>query len=535
MVLFPTWSIPPASYHDLISLYEAQLQQAVANGHYVPYVWPYRSLAGILVILYFLIPPTSSRIVYYARYPLFAFNVFWAVKTIGECRSAAVSTGYGLGLINAWAIIWLASLLIFNDARNDFKRIEFRKIFQASERRAGITEITEVIDPTPLVNGAPRRQELEPRHSNGTASKRPSATSGMNEPPDGKYAYQPLPPTFPERFTWAFDLLSNFRGVAFNFLIPGTPPPPKYVLSSLPHPPTSTRTPPYHETRRGLMRRTFVHIAVGYLTLDVLKSLMMADPYFWGDITATPPPYLPDAITTSQAGTKLYRILLSFAATYTSLSTIFALSPLQILVLPKWFLGARAEAWQYPPMYGTPRALWERGLIGFWGQYWHQTFRFGFQAPTTWLCRKCGIREKSQVGKVLGLVIAFGCSGCLHAAGSYTMWPATNPLEPATFFWLQPLGILVQQVLTFGLSGSGIADRMPAYIGGVTRIVGLGLWFWWTANFFADDVARGGIWLFEPVPLSLVRGIKGEGWLCWGPGLFGWYSGDRWWKSGITF
>ena len=532
MILTAPWSTPPASYRDLVDLYERQFKEAIVRGDYVPYVWPYRSFAGVLVILYFLIPPTYSRLVYYTRYPLFAFNVYWAIKAIKECRSAAVSTGYGIGLIDAWGLLWLASLIIFNDARNDFKRIEW---IDREERSGPIIVKHGDAKSTAVANGNSSGRELRIRQPNGSLSKESSKPTASTTPPETGYAYRTLPTALHARLSWTYDLLTGFRGVGFNHLIPGMPSPPPHVLASLPHPPKPTQAPPYNPSNKALFRGTIFNLIVGYLALDILKAIMMADPYFWGNLTAAPPSYLPTMITTSPAATKLYRLLLSFAGIYTALASIFALSPLQLLILPKWVLGPRVEAWHYPPMYGNPRALWDRGLIGFWSQWWHQTFRFGFQAPTVWLCKNLGLNEKGQTAKLLGLVIAFGCSGCLHAAGSYTMWPETKPLSPATFFWLQPLGIIGQQALTFGLKRTGIAGRVPRWMGGLTRVVGMVTWFWWTANFFTDDVARGGIWLFEPIPISFVRGARREGWIWWSTGVVGWHAGDRWWESGIAF
>ena len=63
-------------------------------------------------------------------------------------------------------------------------------------------------------------------------------------------------------------------------------------------------------------------------------------------------------------------------------------------------------------------------------------------------------------------------------------------------------------------------------------------WFYHTGPLIADDLARGGIWMFEPIPLRLLRGglglgVKGDGWWCWKGPWLAWYTDDTRWQSGI--
>lgn len=59
-------------------------------------------------------------------------------------------------------------------------------------------------------------------------------------------------------------------------------------------------------------------------------------------------------------------------------------------------------------------------------------------------------------------------------------------------------------------------------------------WLWVTGPLLADDFARCGVWLFEPLPVSLLRGVMGEGWWMWGGRWAGWWQGTRWWDTGIA-
>lgn len=545
MVFAPVWSSPPCSYRELVTLYEQQFRDAIASGQYEPYVWPYRSLGVYLVILYLLIPPTSSRLVDYARYPVFTFNVYWAIKVIRECRSAAVSTGYGIGLLDGWAILWLAAVLIFDDGRNELQRIERIELVENLGEEEGQESVQE--DFTAKSSGLADSNAPQRRHTTGAVSKDDMKPSKSNDVQ--KYAWQSLPSNFFQRLEWVADLVSNFRLTGWSHQLNCIPSPPASILDNLDPSAKPLRwTPPVVSTgvtrypdSRALLRTKVTTIALGYLALDTLKVLMMSDPYFWGLLDAPPPTYLPSTIRSSAALTRIWRLVLSLAGAYVSLQSIMALAaPFFVGLIGERHLGLRAATWQYPDIYGRYAVVFRKGLAGWWGGWWHQTFRFAFEAPQKWIVAKLGWEERGLKAKMLGLVIAFGCSACLHAAGSYTMWPATQPLKgPFLFFVLQPVGIVLQMGASELMRTSGIREKIPDWVRGAGNFVAVHVWFYYTAPLLTDDFARGGIWLFEPVPISIWRGLglgaKGEGWYCWNGRVVWWYWGTRWWQSGIAF
>ena len=191
-------------------------------------------------------------------------------------------------------------------------------------------------------------------------------------------------------------------------------------------------------------------------------------------------------------------------------------------------------------MYGSYSMVLRKGLAGWWGGWWHQTFRFAFEAPTTWALQKLGWEKRSFRGKALSMILAFTLSGSLHACGSYSLWPETNPLRgPFAFFVLQPVGVGLQMGFSTLLKRAGVTDRVPMWVRGVGNFAYVHFWFYHVAPLLTDDFARGGIWLMEPVPVSVLRGfglgLEGEGWWCWHWPLVGWHTGERWWQSGIAF
>ncbi|KAL9014496.1 MAG: hypothetical protein Q9173_000876, partial [Seirophora scorigena] len=114
----------PFGAGEVLDRFHADYHAALNSGDYHPFVWPYRALGPYLLVFYLLLPPTQSRSVHLAKYPIFALIVYLSVTAIRDCRSPAVTVGYGIGLLNAWTILWSASLLIFNDGRKDYQRIE---------------------------------------------------------------------------------------------------------------------------------------------------------------------------------------------------------------------------------------------------------------------------------------------------------------------------------------------------------------------------------------------------------------------------
>ncbi|MCJ1485228.1 hypothetical protein MMC06_005402 [Schaereria dolodes] len=509
-----------ANYRELVRLYEARHGAVIASG----------------------------EVVHYARYPVFALVIYFSVSAIRECRSSA-AIGYGIGLLNAWSILWSSALVIFHDARKDFKRVEKIEVVHLDIREEKFALSS---SPTSKWRATESNGDKQSLRNRGDKKSSPQNNRDpLNEDVPSTYTWQSLPTTLSHRLDWTADLVSNFRGTGWNFQISSIPTFPLPILhdprnsskAGLPAKSLSasstgnTRYP----TPRSLLLNKLSTFLLGYLALDTLKVLLMKDPYFWGIMDSPPPSYLPSIITSSSTNTHTYRLVLSLLGTYTPLQTIFAMGPLFFvgLVGPR-YIGVRAEVWQYPDMYGSYKTVFAKGLAGWWGGWWHQTFRFAFEAPSKWLEGKLGWEKRSAKSKVLALLVAFGCSGCLHATASYTMWTPTHPIGgPFRFFALQPVGIGAQMLGAGLLSKIGLRDKLPRWVRGLGNFVFVHVWFYYTAPFLTDDFARGGIWLFEPVPISLWRGLgwglEGEGWWCWHGQIVSWWWGKRWWQSGLAF
>ncbi len=514
----------PTSHYDVLRQIQGRLEEGLASGEYQPFIWPYHALGPNLLILYLLLPPTKSKVVYYARYPLFALIIYLSTDSILNCRSSMVAVGYGIGLLNAWAVLWSATLIIWNDARGDFRRIEEHDGADGSlpvGQAEGATTGAEK-----LVDG-----DLRERQVDGEAKGSPGFPQGDKKGSDsseGKvYVWQTLPPTFQHRLDWVCDLVSNFRGVRWNYQISGLSPPPPHIQSSLKDPSIPSPDARSHLTRIDLVRRDLPNFLLCLIALDVLKTVTLHDPYFWGlpPSTQSPFPY-----------PRLSRISLSLVSVYTSLLTIFLLAPLVFGVLmgPN-SLGQHAWPWLYPPFFGPPSQVYRKGIAGFWGQWWHQLFRYGFEQAGEFAGRVTGWGNDSQKGTLLRVAVAFACSGTLHACASYTSLGHTRPIYGSFgFFMLQPVGIIAQRAVSGLMKSRGLRARIPAWLRGTGNLMVVAVWCYVVGSLVADDFAATGIWLFEPLPISPIRALRGDGFWRWGGRWVRWYSADRWWQSGLA-
>ena len=136
--LFP--STPPTHPSAVLTAHRALYNSLLSTQQYQPFVWPYRALGPNLLIAYLLIPPlnTSRRpklaaASYYARWVVLVTVLWFSGWAIVECRSPMVTVGYGIGLINAWSVLWTATLVVFVDMRRVGRRIEARKKLERKE------------------------------------------------------------------------------------------------------------------------------------------------------------------------------------------------------------------------------------------------------------------------------------------------------------------------------------------------------------------------------------------------------------------
>ncbi|KAL6706692.1 hypothetical protein ACN47E_005234 [Coniothyrium glycines] len=537
----------PHSHHDLIQHYYDEYDRGVAAGEIQPFLYPWGTFGALVVIIYLLIPHHNRPWLRNCRYLVFAWITWFAAYCIRYTRARHVAAAFGVGLISAWSVIWVGAILICNDCQTDFMRIE---------------RIEGALGSAPAKNNKETyatEHAVAQENSTSETDRQPIdiVSHGQTGPRDrhGPFAWQPYPlHPFIERVDWVLDIFCNFRGSGWNWRTSALPPPPKWVQEQLRQnsgghiPKHSNKTHPgqlkAYTTRKELLTANLRTLLIGYFTLDLFKTVMMHDPYFWGYVERSPPstPFLPALVTSSPALTHIYRLTLSMLAIKTALQTVFALGPLFFSgVLGPRYLGARAEPFMYPETWAAYSVVLDRGLAGWWSSWWHQTFRFAFAQPSQQLAQRSGLGPRSAAARVLQLFTAFALSGVVHASGSFTCAGDTRPLRGSlVFFVLQACAIAAELAAGRVLARCRAVRRLPRRARQLATFAYVHLWFYLTAHLLCEEFARGGIWLFEPIPVSVLRGLglgadERDGWWCWGGELLRWHSDAKWWRSGIAF
>ena len=519
---------------EVLRYHRSKRDYLIESGQKSPLIYPLHFLPTYLLILYFLLPLPSPRPksfitrtyrAFYenSRFPFFAIICYGSYYTINNTTSAMVTVEYGIGIIWVWTVIWSASMMLFGDKR---------KVAQRFERRGGVYQL-DAIDEKEKSDGVAKASA-----STIKDQRRSSRDEGKGG--TAVWVLQGLPKDFRHRFDWTFDLLSSFRGPGWNFQVSSIPGPPSEVTHGLSTPapklpPPPSRPPP---SRHDLLLNIALRFIGTLAALDTCKYLAMQDAYFWSlprSDTPSPYPY-----------PYLSRLILSVTYVYFSLNAIFLLLPLLTQSLGPRYLGYHAETWLYPDFFGTGKEVWDKGLAGAWGGWWHQLFRYGFEAWGDAIAAAIeklpgggagSWKKRTPRGKLLRTIVAFGLSAAIHTSASYTTLGPTNPWGGSfRFFMVQPVGIVAQMLLR--KYSKPLQSRLPqisaATIGGITNLLFVFFWFLWCGPWVSDDFAAGGIWLYEPIPFSLIRGLTGEGWWRWGGTWVKWHRGERWWESGIA-
>ncbi|KAG9248436.1 hypothetical protein BJ878DRAFT_36303 [Calycina marina] len=550
------------SYRDVFHAYQHSLATSFANGSLRPFIIPYHLNGYLLLILYLCIPHKNRPWLYAGRWLVLFVIVVFEAKQIQEVRSGNAATTYIAGLTSAMGIVWAWTWLVWRRPQWDAVRVERRRRGAGGngewddrdkEARNGHSKTRATGEDKMLSQDAggergsarqrkPNGEDVRATSNGPTRENDSAQLSKEDRDPEWEYYWQPYPDNIWQRINWVIDLFANFRGVGWNWQIPPMPAQPSFITHSL-HSPTPKTSKSaiscaglrYHSTNRQLLVHTIPKFLVGYLILDILKTTMMHDPYFiFGPTTYALPAHiqaLPSFLL------KAYRLLFSFAAITISLEMAFLFAPLCLcLLLGPNVLGLRGEPWYYIADWGSPSTVASKGLNGFWGSWWHQAFRFIFSAPTNFLISNGYIKARSSAAKLSALLFAFGISGFLHFSGSVSSFSNTYPWHPAMFFALQGVGIFIQTTFC-----SLAHDHLEKVSESVRKAGNMGFAFAWlfcTAGWITDDFARGGLWLWEPVPVSFCRGLGfGAGeerlWV-WGKVKIGWYTGRMWWESGIS-
>lgn len=364
-----------------------------------------------------------------------------------------------------------------------------------------------------------RRMILSPVGKGKQASKLQDVHNG-----DSRLAitWEPMPQSVSRRAFWVLDLLSGFRGV-------------HWIWNSSPSAPFLQPLGNPSSGRTTFLRNIF-HFIIDYLLIDLAKCLMIADPFFTHYPGELSPAHIAPYITSS-LGLYTYRMLLSAAGVFLAIDLISTFTMLiQVNILGPGIIGLNASPNLFPPVWGSSRAVLSKGLRGFWGETWHQMFRKHLVSAgdaiadailratnQIFISQKkpklqCDVSKKAGARLLIRTLTVFLLTGILHAAASYTLLGPTRPWAPFTFFALQPFGIFIQSACSQFFISNG-ASRWKTICRQPSNLIFTILWLWVTSGLLLNDLTSGGIWIFEPIPVSFIRGFgfskEDQRWWCW--------------------
>ncbi|KAL7945907.1 hypothetical protein V8C42DRAFT_352859 [Trichoderma barbatum] len=539
---------------------------AVASGTAKPLLIPWCLLGPFAVPALWLAVPHRRRMwFYHTRWLAMAVIVWSNVYHLRYASSTNMACAYAAGLAATWGTILSLNLLIWTRPQFDAARVRRVKkdvdSMKVASGEAGDSHRQSEMDAEveSIGQDAGRENAKTKAKANGTGDgdglrTRKKLSKGLKSPvkqqkqqqEEFEYIWEPYPSDggFFERLAWATDLMLSFRCAGWNWSVSSLPRP--KIPSQISHgdkvdmdsiPKVSRSGYKRYLTLSEFVRDRLVKIVVFYLVLDFLSVHMVKDPYFIlgpDHKNYMLPPHLQSV---SPWLLRAYREVFCLAGVYAAIDAVFAVSDLAQYWLASRFYPSRGALFQFPSTFGSFKQVLDRGLAGWWGGMWHQTFRMQFAAPATYLFREGHLKRGTWFASLLAVFISFSQSGILHASGSLTSIPRTKPWRAPAFFFLQMAGIVLQQCAAWA-----VRKYMPQPPKSVSRFVNLLFtlgWLYFTAPLFIDDLSSTGLWLVEPVPVSLFRflgfGHEGDHWWRWDwdhlPKL---YVGETWWGTGIA-
>lgn len=429
------------------------------------------SLNLILLLSWLLACPLMSETLFRrGRFLVFIGIVSSSIWNLFHVRSIGVIGSIGIGMNSVLFTVVALNFVLLHDPRTSR-----RLAMQVASRTVKATEKVDVKQNSHAVD----RQYSIP------------------------LAWEPIPDSTPRRLWWALDLISSMRAVHWS-----------WKPSPTPSYPQSLRVA--RSSRTAALSRSLSRFLRDYLLIDLVQCMMISDPYFLGETTYGVPPHLSEYIK-SPSVLYTYRWLLGLAGGFLAMDLQYSSAVLmQVNILGPGVLGFNAYPSTFRPLWGSPNAVLQKGLRGFWGETWHQMLRVHFasvgDAIADAILRDGGRKSaKSSSARLwIRVVVVFLLSGILHACASYTLLGPTRPWRSFAFFAIQPVGIAAQSICSQLFTASGGKKMLGSWNGPVYQASNLVFtiwWFWMLSDLLLEDLSSGGMWMFEPVPISPLRSL----------------------------
>ncbi|RKF55996.1 hypothetical protein OnM2_085033 [Erysiphe neolycopersici] len=527
---FPHLSLtgPAPTANQIHTAYRHAFLKQISEDVRRPQVIPCNYLSLLLPIVYLCIPQKQNPVIFAARWPLVGLITWFELRAIQQTSGTTLSLGFMNGMQSSVVILWIWTWLIIKRPQRDAKRVERRRVrVIRDEMKAQLTKNF-------ILKEEPCPEKL--------ASEIVPISNEECYKDAYEYFWQSYPENIYERIFWVLDLLMNYRGPGWNWSVPIVRTITPETLSKLENPEeggnSSDSLAPRKWSKSGCCEN-FRQISIfvfSYLIIDIGWHLMMQDPYFkFGPNTYELPSHLKSL---HPIILYLYRMSITGIMLITSMRTInAAFNFIVAYILGPRVFGLRGEPIYYNQVWGSFSNVFDRGLGGLWGNYWHQTFRNFFTAPTDYLIENGYIKPRKFTTKLIGLAFAFVLSGFIHWAGMVTAFGDTKPLDEFLFYGLQGIGVGLQS----GLSKmfSSIIVKLPVSVRKIGNLLFTLIWFYLTAWLEADNLGRSGLYLLPVIPFSPLAyfgfGEQDAKWDCWSLISPMWYTGKNLKDSGIFF
>ena len=323
---------------------------------------------------------------------------------------------------------------------------------------------------------------------------------------------EPYPSNLAQRLPWVLTLMVSLRLT-------------NWKIGRVSHDKTQ---PPVRINRADFFKYTVVHILRSYLILDVTSFYTQTDPYFFHSGMNVDAPFPKTPVSASKVlelvtllPPRLVRVLVLGGQLYSLLTLMFLLPTLLATIFNA--LQLLPNEWSphsWPLFFGPSSAVADRGIRGLWGSWWHQMHRYLASTPGYSLAHALGISTSSFVGYTLLTTSAFFFSGMMHM-GLIPPEPLNTKvsanemrLRIAAFFWAQipAIGIEVLVVKIF----QRVAPRLSkSFVAKLLTIIWVATWSAMILPILTVPFRELGYWRVYPIPVSVMQGLFGKGWLPW--------------------
>ena len=281
-------------------------------------------------------------------------------------------------------------------------------------------------------------------------------------------------------------------------------------------------------TRTAYLKHALALLAQAFLILDATSCYVLTDAYFVNSSVSVDeqfPPPSPDMpallVILRMLPPRLVRSSVLAGQVYAMVISMFYLPTIPAMGLNA--IGVLPDEWSphsWSVFFGSFSAIGHRGLRGLWGSWWHQLNRYMTSTPGRRLAQAVEISTESTLGYGFLTLSAFFFSGVIHM-GMIPPEPKSKLLSAnlmrlylAAFFWAQ-IPAFQTEVLVSKLVAKFAPSLTHLRVTTVFVLLWVAAWLSLTLPILTVPFREIGYWHQFPLPVSLVRGLAGQGCLTW--------------------